>query len=92
MEYYDDFGVAAPEVLAKSALLFFVRFNGALSVEPKRHKSEASPPLEFLGYTGTFRDDGGNVIATLTPPEEKIAKLVELAQQLGVQGTASLAA
>ena len=92
MEYCDDFGAAALEVLAKAAIRFFVRFNDALSVELKRHESEASPPLQFLGLTVTFRDDGGHVVASLTPAEEKIAKLVELAQQLGAQGTVSLAA
>ena len=38
----------------------------------------------------SFRDDGEDVIASSTLSEEKIAKLVEPARQLGVQGTASL--
>ena len=77
MGYFGDSCIAVPKVLAKAALRFCTRIDDALFVEPKRHKSEASPFLEYSGLNVSFRDDGGDVIASLTLPEEKIAKLVE---------------
>ena len=68
------------------------RFNGALFVELKARKSEAISVLDFLGIAVGFRDDGCDVIASLTHSKEKVEKLVGLVEWLNAQGTASLAA
>ena len=60
-------------------------------MELDRHKSEASPFLEFLVCLVSLRGHVGDVIASLTLSKEKIRKLVKLAEQPGAQGQAPLA-
>ena len=92
MGYRDDFGIAAARVVSEAALRLFAGCNDGLIVELKRRKSEASPFSEFLWLAAGFRDGGGGVIASSPLPREKTRKVVELVEQLGAQGTASLAA
>ena len=44
-----------------------------------------------MGLTVSCRDDGGDIIASLTPSKEKIGQLVALPEQLVTQGKASVA-
>ena len=48
--------------------------------------------LDFLGLANSSRYDGGDVVASLVVSAETIGRLVELAERLSVQGTASLVA
>ena len=57
----------------------FAELNGALFVALKDHASEAGSFLEFSGLMASFREDGGDVIASLAFSEAKIKELVELA-------------
>ena len=70
----------------------FQHFQRRASRRSEAPRIRAGPLSEFLGLTVSFRDDGGDVIASLTLFTEKMAKLVELAQRPGSPGTASLGA
>ena len=83
MGCYGDFGIVVPRVLAGAAFRVFASFNGALLVELKRRKSEASPPSEFLSLTVGFRGDSGDIIASLKLSRGEVGKLAKLAREGG---------
>ena len=58
----------------------------------KNLKFEAGPFFGFPGFSASFRDDGGDVIASLALSENEIAKLVALVEEVARQDSASLAA
>ena len=78
----NDIGIVFPRDLERAAFRAFAKFNDAPFADPKKRKSEAISLLEFLGPTFSFRDDGGDVIATLALSKEEIRKLADLARQL----------
>ena len=54
-------------------------------------KPKAGSFLEFLGLAASYRDDGGDVIASLALSETEIKRLVEFAEDLAKQDFAALA-
>ena len=91
VRYYDDFGIVLPECLIKTVLNIFTSFNTALFAILEEGKSEFGALLERLGLAGSFRDDGGHVIASLSLAKEKAQELVGLIREPANQQAASLA-
>ena len=76
------FGVVFPRDLAGAAPRASARFHHALPVGLKKYRREAGSFLGFLGLTISLRDDGGDVIASLVLPKQKIKKIADSARQL----------
>ena len=89
--YYDVFGIVAPSCFVGVALEAFTEPNKALPVALQTHKSEAGSSSEFLGLAASFRDDGGNVIASRASSGTEIKKRVGFAEDLAKQDFAALA-
>ena len=81
----------APGCLFDSAHEALAELNEALLGARKTHKSEAGSSAEYPGLAASFRDDGGDVIASQALPEIGIKKLVEFVEDLAKQDFAALA-
>ena len=90
--FYDDFGIVAPSCLVSLALKAFAGLNDASFGVLKRRKSEASCFLEYLGLSASPSDDGGDAVASLALSETEIRKIVEFANEMSRQDSASAAA
>ena len=63
----------------------------AISRSVELREDAAGSQLEFLGFTVSFRDDGGDVIAGSALSKGRAQKLVEFAKKLNLGGAASIA-
>ena len=78
-------GLLPPELCREKAFRAITEINDALFANLKKRKSEATSLLESPGLPVSFRDDGGDVFASLALRKEKIRKIVDLAKKLSFE-------
>ena len=71
------------------SLSFFARFNEILNILLEKRKSESGSSLEFSELAFSYRGDGHEAIAGLSPSLKKVRELAKLMGGMRERGAAS---